>query len=261
MTEEPRRSRWARVVVPAIVVAALAIIALLVAVATDDGDDDISTATTTEPGRPTTTERPTSTTTSTSTPTSTSAPDGAADTNAAVWPAPSGTDRFDDPVELARRFAIEYVGFTDPEVGEFRQGDSRSGEVEVRPRTDGPVTTVLLRQLGADSSWWVIGTATANIEVDEPTALATIADPVRLRGRALAFEGNVNVELRSDGADEPIATGYVTGRGDGQLGPFDSTIQYRTPPSGWGSVLFLTYSAENGQVWEAAVIRIRFPPP
>lgn len=260
MNEESNRSRWARVVVPALVVAAVAVIAIVVVVATDD-DGEVTTATTTAPAATDSTTSSavvTTTTTTTIASTTTVAP---ADTDVAIWPVASSSQRFTDPADAARSFATDFVGFTDPVVGEFLQGDSRSGEIELRPRADGPVTTVFVRQLGPDDSWWVIGTATANIEVDEPTALATIDNPVRLSGRALAFEGNVNVEVRADGADEPLATGFVTGRGDGQLGPFESELPYAIPGTGRGSVMFVTYSAENGQVWEAAVIRVHFPAP
>ena len=259
MTDESIRSRWLRVVAPAAVVAVLAIVAVVVFVATDD-DQDVSTAVTTTLPEATTTSTLTpaspATSTTTGATTTTAAP---ADTDSAVWPTAGSTRRFTDPVEAATSFATDFVGFTDPVVGEFQQGDSRSGEVEVRPRATGPVTTVLVRRLGADDSWWVLGTATANIEVDDPTALMTIAEPVKLSGRARAFEGNVNVEIRQDDATAPLATGFVTGRGDGVLGPFDDDLAYPTPTATMGAVLFVTHSAEDGRVWEAAVIRIRFP--
>ena len=248
-----RASRWLRVTIPALIVVAIAIVALIVVVLTDD-DGEVSTSPTTTSGAPTTTS--TSTTTSTTSTTTTTMPSGAADT--AVWPAPGSGIAVTDPVEAARRFATEFVGFSDPVLGGYQGGDSRSGEVEVRPRAGGPVTTILLRQLGTDGSWSVLGTATANIEVDEPAGLATIANPVRLSGRAFAFEGNVAVDIRADDGTI-LATNHVTGRGD-QMGPFASELGYAAPPTERGAVLFRTYSAENGQVWEAGVVRVRFPP-
>ena len=50
-------------------------------------------------------------------------------------------------MSAARGFATDYVGFTDPIVGEFQQGDARSGEVPVQATVIGPITTVLVRQL------------------------------------------------------------------------------------------------------------------
>ena len=129
--------------------------------------------------------------------------------------------------------------------------------MEVRPRADGPVTTVLVRQLGDDGSWWVLGSATANIEVTEPAALATVGDPVTLKGKANAFEGTVDVDIRADGRDEPLAKGFVTGR-MGEMGPFDSTLSFPSPHDGYGAVVFRTLSAEDGSVGEAAVVRVKF---
>lgn len=180
------------------------------------------------------------------------------DASSAVWPWASSATRYSDPVAAARGFAVEYVGFTDPVLGEFMQGDSRSGEVEVRPVASGPVTTVFVRQLGADDSWWVLGAATANIEVDRPSALQVIASPVTLAGRADAFEGNVNVTLRVDGSDRPIVEHYVTGM-MGELGPFNSDLAFPAQAAGArGAVVFRTLSAEDGSVWEAGVVRVSF---
>ena len=105
------------------------------------GDDEADGSTTTAPAASTTT---------------TAAEDDEADgpsTTAApaeqmsVWPLADSSVTYDDPIDAATEFATELVGFTDPVVGEFQQGDSRSGEVEVRPSADGPVTTVMVRQL------------------------------------------------------------------------------------------------------------------
>jgi len=71
----------------------------------------------------------------------------------------------------------------------------------------------------------------------------------------------VDVEVREDGATPPLATGFVTGRGDGVLGPFDSELRYEAAGTERGTVLFVTHSAEDGSVWEAAVIRVVFPTP
>ena len=148
--DRARRSRWVRMIAPAVAVAAVAVAALVIGVLADD-DEDVSTASTTSAATTTTTTTSVAITTTTSTPATTTPVDPSA-TDAAVWPAPSSGRRFTDPVEAATTFATEFVGFTDPVVGEFLQGDSRSGEVEVRPRADGPVTTVFVRLLGTDDA-------------------------------------------------------------------------------------------------------------
>ncbi len=198
----------------------------------------------------------TSSTSASSSTTSTITP--ADDTDTAVFPTPTSTAHYTDPVAVANGFVTEYLGFTDPFVGSFRQGDARSGEVDVQPFADGPVTTVFVRRLGTDRAWYVIGTATANIAVTAPTPLATITSPVALTGTSTAFEATVQVQVRVDGRADPIATGFVSGGSNGDLGPFQGALAFPSPGSGAGAVVFLTLSAQDGGILEAAVVRVRF---
>ncbi|MFN8052633.1 MAG: Gmad2 immunoglobulin-like domain-containing protein [Acidimicrobiales bacterium] len=239
------------IVVAAIVVVAVAVLVAILVTRDDTNDSSADTTTTTERATTTTT----STTSTTTTTTTTTTPPSAL--TSAVWPSADSVQRFGDPVDAARSFATDFAGFTAPVVGPFNAGDSRSGEVEVRPRADGPVTTVLVRQLAADTSWWVTGAVSGDIEVDQPQVLATVTSPLKLSGRARGFEGTWKVVLLADGTRTPLAQGVVTGRGDGVLGPFESELTF-TRSGGWGDVLFTTDSAENGQVWQAAVLRVQF---
>ena len=175
----------------------------------------------------------------------------------AIWPWAASSTRFDDPVAAAQSFASEWVGFTDPVVGSFLRGDGRSGEVEIRPRPDGPVTVVFVRQLGADDSWWVIGAATTSIELDRPDALELVSSPLEVSGRSVAFEAAVDLELRVDGTTEPVVTGIVMG-GATELAPFAASFPFDPPGQLGGAVLLVTISAEDGTVSEAAVVRVAF---
>jgi Immunoglobulin-like domain of bacterial spore germination len=179
------------------------------------------------------------------------------DTSTAVFPWASSDLRFNDPVEAARAFAVDFAGFTEPVIGVFMQGDPRSGEVEVRSRPDGPVTTVLVRQLSGADTWWVLGAVTAEIVVEAPAAGASISSPVELRGSALAFEGTVNVEVRQDGTHQPLGTGFVTGAGD-VAGPFSDELAFSTPTERFGAVVFREFSEEDGRVLKATVVRVAF---
>ena len=186
------------------------------------------------------------------------APPGVDDLDLAVWPLPDSDVRYSDPVEAARGFAVDYVGFVDPIVGDFAPGDLRSGEVAVRRTDPGPVTTVLVRQLGADDTWWVIGSATDNIVVEQPEALATVASPLVVSGQARAFEGTVDVQLRADGIDDPLIEGFVTGSGGQDLGPFEGTFEFDDTDASAGALMLFTLSAEDGTVSEASVMRVFF---
>ena len=238
--------------VGAAVVLLLVVGALVFLAADDDGD------TTAGPGTTTTTEEPDTTTSSTSatSTTETTATTAPVDTTTAVFPFAGDGPRFGDPVEAVEYWAEGILGFVDPVYSEFREGDSRSGEVVVQPTADGPETTVFVRQL--DETWWILGAAAQNIEVDEPEALATLTSPVTVSGRALAFEGNVEVELWTDAADGPLAMVTVTGGGD-ELRAFEGTLTFDGQPQTPGGALILrSRSAEDGSTWEASVLRVRF---
>jgi hypothetical protein len=175
-----------------------------------------------------------------------------------VWPFAQSSTRYDDPSEAVRAFATELVGFEDPIVGPFMQGDNRSGEIEVRAKEQGPATTVFVRQFGADDTWWVMGSVTENITIDDPHPQGAVDNPLQLSGRSRAFEATVDVSVVADGNTEPVGTGFVMGGSGPDFGPFSGSIPFESPHGGWGSVILYTRSAENGQVWEAATVRVGF---
>ena len=204
----------------------------------------------------------TDTTTATTTTSSTEAPTTlvARDTLTAVFPTEAGTVRFQDPVAAATAFATDYAGFVNPVVGPYQAGDARSGEVEVRSTATGPVTTVFVRQLGTDASWWVLGAATPNITLSEPAWFASISSPVTLKGTSSAYEGTVSTQVREDDNDQPLGEGFVTGGSMG-MGPFDGTLTFTTPTQGYGAVMLFTQSQEGpdaGHTREVGVLRVRF---
>ncbi len=148
-----------------------------------------------------------------------------------------------------------------PVIGQFQRGDARSGEVPVQPvmpySTGPPVTTVLVRELGSDNSWWVLGAGTAAISLTEPVWNASITSPVILKGTAMAYEGTVQTQVREDGNSKPLGEGYVTGRSDA-MGPFSGSLAFTKANTEYGAVVLYTISAENGAVEEASVIRVQF---
>jgi hypothetical protein len=276
MTETPpdvgddARTKWLLIAGAVVIVAAL-LGALLFIDSEDDeqADDSVSSSEVTdttpvdvsassversEP--PATTERPSTTTVVESTEpaatTESSLPDA---TSTAIWPWADGPTRYPDPVSAAAGFAVEFLGFDAPLVGEFLAGDSRSGEVEIRTFESGPVTTVLLRQLTDDDSWWVLGAASENITIDQPEAGAEIVSPVLVSGTAVAFEGTVGVELRADGSNEPVFVGFATG-GALEPAPFSELFEFTSPGPTGGALVVLSSSSEDGSVLEASALRV-----
>ena len=181
------------------------------------------------------------------------------ETQIAVWPFATSAIRYRDPAAAAREFAMTYLGFVSPVVGTFRPGDSRSGEVPIRTRPSGPETTVLVRQLGADDSWSVLGASTPNLQLESPAWNTAITSPVTLSGQSTAFEANINIEIRQDGTLTPLASTTAMGGANGEMGPFSTTVTFSPPSSPAGAIILLTRSAEDGSISEASVLRIRFP--
>ena len=176
----------------------------------------------------------------------------------AVWPFAAGSTRYSDPVKAVRGFATTFLGFVDPVVGRFRPGDVRSGEVVVKPTSSGPETTVTVRKLGRDDSWWVLAASAPSLQLRSPPALASINSPVTLAGESTAFEGTVRVEIRQDRTLAPVATDFVTGGANGRMGPFSKAISFPTPAASGGSIVLKTFGTENNVLWEATVVRVQF---
>ena len=119
---------------------------------------------------------------------------------------------------------------------------------------------MLVRRLGVEDSWWVLGADTANIELTAPSWLATVSSPVTLTGTSVAFEGTVSTQVRQDGGDRPLGEGFVTG-GATSMGPFEGTLSFTAPDQHYGAIVLLTRSlggADAGNVREASVLRVRF---
>jgi hypothetical protein len=175
----------------------------------------------------------------------------------AIFPYDGTSRRFDDPVAAARAFATDLIGFTDPVMGSFAQGDNRSGEVEVRSRPNGPATTVMVRRL-SDDTWWIMGADTANIVLENPRPGSAVDSPLQLSGRASAFEGTVEVSVHQDGSTDPLGEGFVTGGATEELGPFNGEVTFSRPDQRWGALVLRTINADDGRVWQASVVRVGF---
>lgn len=179
-------------------------------------------------------------------------------TQPVVWPAPGSGTQFATPDDAARSFAEDLAGFNDPVLSPFRAGDGRSGEIDLQPIATGPVSTILLRQVGTDDSWSVIAVVNDNIIIDQPAPGEAVANPMTLSGQARAFEGHVDVRIYVHGQTSPIAEGFVTGRGDGVLGRFDSTLDWPSSTRGSGMLVLGTFSANDGAAWDVAAVPVSF---
>ena len=105
------------------------------------------------------------------------------DPDTPMYPDPTTSQRFDDPV--GRRAGVRDLGWAtrDPVVGEFQQGDTpvRRGRGPGLRRRARP-SVVLLRQL-EDDAWFVVGVSTDSIRLTTPQLGDTLTSPQPLEGR------------------------------------------------------------------------------
>jgi hypothetical protein len=183
----------------------------------------------------------------------------------------AGTDRRPgaaEAVSTAVAYMRREVGMTDPAARPLRWTGADSGEVVVHPRTgeagrpwpaNGPVSTVTLERLA--TVWRVVGVRTRDIQVTRPAPLDRVSSPVLVTGSALAYEGTVQVTITEDryGKDVELGSGFVTGSGSGEPGPFSGRIAFRRPAGTTGSIVFWEEAATTGGgVVKATVVRVRF---
>ena len=231
--------------------ATAALLVLAIAALGGCGDDDEGSGAG-DTSAPTTTAVETTTTEEVATTTSAAAQ---VDTTTAVFPFAEDDTRFEDPMDLAVAYAERYLGFADPTYSDFMQGDSRSGEVVVRPAADGPDTLLLLRQL--DETWWVLGAVSDQIQIDVPETGAVLVSPVAVTGQAGAPEGELSLELWTDAAAEPLAMASAP-VGTDALQAFEATLTFAmTPATEDGALLARAYGPDGG-VWAASVLRVHF---
>jgi hypothetical protein len=176
----------------------------------------------------------------------------------ALWPPPGSATVFPTADAAAADFVRRFLGMGTPQLSRAQVAGA-NGSVTVRPMaTGGPPTGVSLRRVDR-RGWVVVGCAAANIVVDQPAPAAAVASPLTVGGRAQAFEGHVNVEVRQDGALSPIGQSYGTGGGTEVL-PFQATVTFRSPSARRGTVVVSEPRADVSDQGpaDATVVRVSF---
>lgn len=146
----------------------------------------------------------------------------------AIWPAADVV--FATPEEAAADFvSAVLISEGDPALGEFQQGDARSGEIAVLfagetgdldPTLEKGI--LLLRQIGPTDGWYVIAATSDGAVIDSPSALENVpAGALTVSGEGRGFEGTLAVSA--------FPPGDVAARFDLQIGAggaFDDLESY-----------------------------------
>lgn len=110
-----------------------------------------------------------------------------------IWP--MADEVLATPDEAARSF-VGNVFKVPPVFGEYRAGDSRSGEIDVLVGEQPTVvrSTLLLRRLGPEAGWFVIGAINPHMTIASPNSGAVVpAGNLIVSGTARGFEAQVSV--------------------------------------------------------------------
>lgn len=190
--------------------------------AADDTGDSSPSSTDTTTDSPTTAAPP-------STPGSSSTTPGDAELEQpAIWPAASVA--FATPEEAAADFVTKVL-LVPAVLGTFRQGDSRSGEIEVLMRGEGGIdrrifrSLLLLRQLGSDNGWFVLAAVNENASITLPESGSEVsAGSVDIKGVARGYEATVTVAAYLAGSDEPIDQVLTSGGSLDDPEPFSVSL-------------------------------------
>ncbi len=225
---------------------AVLLAAFVLVVASCGGSDDsaVTTSTTTSETTSTTDGSTTSasttsttveSTTSTTVPSTTTTLDVVTLEQPAIWPA--SDEVFTTPEAAAADFVSSVLGVP-PELGEFRQGDSRSGEIEVlsNPESGGVAVVrglLLMRQLGPDNGWFVLAAVNEFNTITSPVSMDQVAaGPVTVTGSARGFEGAVVVEAFVAGSPVLLDQQFTQGGSQAEPAPYSVTLDLTGAPVG-----------------------------
>jgi hypothetical protein len=164
----------------------------------------------------------------------------------AIWPAAEVV--FATPEEAAADFVQTVLGVP-PVLGAYRAGDARSGEIEVfSPGELTPASRglLLLRQLGPNDGWFVIGAANPDATISTPDTYAEVAaGALTVEGVARGYETTVVVTAFLAGDDDAVVDEVVTAGGAFETPePYSVTIDLTTASP--GDVVALLVRGDTG---------------
>ncbi len=158
----------------------------------------------------------------------------------AIWP--SADVVFATPEEAAADFvSAVLISEGDPVLGDFQQGDARSGEIAVlfageMGDLDPPMEkgVLVLRQLGPTDGWYVTAATSDGASIDTPSALDEVpASTVTVSGEGRGFEGTLAVSAFAPGDDDATFDLQIgAGGAFADLEPYSVELDLSGAPSG-----------------------------
>lgn len=154
----------------------------------------------------------------------------------AIWPAASVT--FTTPEQAAADFVTHVLGVP-PALGEFREGDANSGEIDVfLVGEDGATvpslrSTLLLRRLGVARGWFVIAAVNESNTIETPTAGNSVpAGHAVVSGKGRGFEALLVIEAWLPGASTFLDQQLAYGGSMETPEPYSVTVDLGAVPTG-----------------------------
>ena len=187
---------------------------------------------------------PDDTPSTTTTPPSDSDSEGEADV--AMWPSSDVTHA--TPEAAARDFVAKVLDVP-PALGEFRAGDSRSGEIDVLSRGEGGSSsitraTLVLRQFGPRNGWFIVSAGSEGVSITNlSTGDKVDARAITVQGQARGFEGSVVVSAYVRGDDVELAKKAIQAGSMGERKAYTATLDLAAPA---GSTLFVVVRGGTG---------------
>jgi hypothetical protein len=191
-----------------------------------------------------------------------------------TWPWHAPGSAHAEPADAVAEFA-EFVGFGQGFLlGEFLQGDSRSGEIEIRPvgvDSLGPPetfsdipdllpwsrTTAFVR-LDADDQWTVIGAASDGIVVDQPTPEATVSSRLGVELTYKLASDGVWMQVWPDDSAEMLVEKDLHPSNSGIFSQGAGKWSLEVPPgvAGPATAIFQSRNEVSGETDAVTTVRI-----
>lgn len=171
-----------------------------------------------------------------------------------VWPLAGAGTTFGSPEDAALSFVREYLEMPAAGMTGSPAPSADRAVVNVLPNASGgPLTAVtVVRQ---DGGWGVTGSEGEHVQVGSPRPGGPLTTPLPVSGTSTAFEGTINLELRTlDGGELIGDVAFANGGSNGEFAAFATELPV---PAGTDGAVLVVYEGDasgRGRILTATVI-------